>query len=87
MQRFSGKIIDEAGTVIDGIEGTYSVHHGEPLLSWSGTITLPASARIMPGAFQLALNDGREARILVKKALLHPPGGAVPFLGNGPPPA
>jgi hypothetical protein len=70
MARFSGKLVDDLGNSIDGVEGEYIVAEGGK--SWQGRFSLPighpGSGHLMAmGAYLLEMDDGHAYPIGITK--------------------
>jgi hypothetical protein len=86
MEKFRGKIEDEAGNFIMDVEGFLSIEtppHG--LKSWWGTFSVKPSQGLTlfdRSVGVLQLEDGRSGRFMVKH--YSPQTGHVQFRGTGP---
>jgi hypothetical protein len=89
MPNFRGRLASNGQTVADGIVGRFQSHKfPNGMMGWSGSFTLPPSVpAIMTGNYELILDDGRSATILVTRlnASSQAP-TSVSFRGNGAPP-
>ena len=85
--RFNGKVVSKDGseTIVKGDYQIKTTPGG--LTGWSGSFPPPGSKHLGVGDYQLVLDDGRSAYILILRVSSGSGRATVAeFKGNGPPP-